>query len=30
MKIRESGMPNEKLWEEFFEPERILHVMAIN
>jgi ubiquinone/menaquinone biosynthesis C-methylase UbiE len=30
MKVRESGMPNEKIWEEFFEPERVLCIMELN
>lgn len=30
MKVRESGMPNEKQWEDFFEPEKILKVMKID
>jgi len=30
MKVRESGMPSEKIWEEFFEPERILCIMELN
>lgn len=30
MKIRESGMPDENLWESFFEPEKILTTMQIN
>ena len=30
MKIRESGMPSEKLWEEFFEQERVLCIMELN
>lgn len=30
MKVRESGMPNEKMWEEFFEPEKILCTLEIN
>lgn len=30
MKVRESGMPSEKIWEEFFEPEKILCIMELN
>ncbi|MCC4771317.1 methyltransferase domain-containing protein [Methanosarcina sp. DH2] len=30
MKVRESGMPNEKIWTEFFEPEKILCIMELN
>lgn len=30
MKVRESGMPNEKQWEDFFEPEEILKVMELD
>ena len=30
MKIRESGMPDESLWEYFFEPEQILATMQLN
>lgn len=30
MKIRESGMPDEKQWEDFFEPEKILKIMKLN
>jgi ubiquinone/menaquinone biosynthesis C-methylase UbiE len=30
MKVRESGMPSEKLWEEFFEPEKILRILKLN
>jgi len=30
MKIRESGMPDESLWEKFFEPEQILATMQLN
>ncbi|HET8687217.1 MAG TPA: class I SAM-dependent methyltransferase [Methanosarcina sp.] len=30
MKIRESGMPDENLWENFFEPEQILATMGLN
>ncbi len=29
-KIRESGMPDENLWESFFEPEKILTTMQLN
>jgi len=30
MKIRESGMPCEALWENFFEPEQVLEIMGLN
>ncbi len=30
MKVRESGMPDEKKWAEFFEPEKILCIMELN
>ena len=30
MKIRESGMPGENLWEDLFEPEKILAIMELN
>ena len=30
MKVRESGMPDEKQWESFFEQESILKVMGID
>ncbi|MEW6654755.1 MAG: class I SAM-dependent methyltransferase [Bacteroidota bacterium] len=30
MKVRESGMPDEKQWEDFFEPEKILKVMEFD
>ena len=30
MKVRESGMPNEKRWAEYFEPEKILCIMGLN
>lgn len=30
MKVSESGMPNEKRWEEFFEPESVLCIMELN
>lgn len=30
MKVRESGMPNEKMWEEFFEPGKILCTLGLN
>lgn len=29
MKTRESGMPDEKLWDTFFDPERILDALGI-
>ncbi len=30
MKLKESGMPEEKMWKEFFEPDRILKILGIN
>lgn len=30
MKIRESGMPDEMKWENFFDPEKILKVMQLD
>jgi ubiquinone/menaquinone biosynthesis C-methylase UbiE len=30
MKVRESGMPNEKIWKEFFEPESVLCILELN
>jgi hypothetical protein len=30
MKVRESGIPSEKLWKEFFEPEKILRILELN
>lgn len=30
MKIKESGMPGEDLWEDFFEPEKILATMELD
>lgn len=30
MKVRESGMPDENLWEDFFEPEKILATMKVD
>ncbi|MCC4771022.1 methyltransferase domain-containing protein [Methanosarcina sp. DH2] len=30
MKIRESGMPPESLWKDFFEPEKILEIMGFD
>jgi SAM-dependent methyltransferase len=30
MKIRESGMPDQKTWEEFFDPETILKILSLN
>ena len=30
MKIRESSMPSENLWEDFFEPEKILETMELD
>lgn len=30
MKIRESGMPDEKTWESFFEPRKILRTLGLN
>ena len=30
MKARESGMPEEEVWKEFFNPKKILETMEIN
>jgi len=30
MKTRESGMPEEEVWKEFFNPEKILEIMEVN
>ncbi len=30
MKVRESGMPEENMWNEFFSPEDILKTMGVN
>lgn len=30
MKIRESGMPDEKIWEDFFNPVKILETLGMN
>ena len=30
MKVRESGMPNEKIWKEFFELESVLCILELN
>lgn len=30
MKVRESCMPGENLWENFFEPEQILETMKLD
>lgn len=30
MKIRESGMPDEGMWETFFVPEKILDILGVN
>ena len=30
MKVRESGMPDEEVWSEFFEPKSILKILGIN
>src|SRR3990167_9767474 len=30
MKVRESGMPGEEVWSEFFEPKRILKKLGID
>lgn len=30
MKVRDSGMPEETVWEQFFEPETIMHAFGIN
>lgn len=29
MKVRESGMPEEPLWESFFQPQEILHTLGL-
>jgi len=30
MKIKESGMPNEKIWEGFFDPTKILETLGVS
>lgn len=30
MKVRESGMPNEEMWSDFFNPENVLSVFGID
>jgi len=30
MKVRDSGMPNEEMWSEFFNPKRILKTLGID
>jgi hypothetical protein len=30
MKARESGMPGEKIWEQFFDVEKILSELEVN
>ena len=30
MKFRESGMPNEQMWDTFFNPELTLYQLGIN
>ena len=30
MKLKESGMPEEKMWKEFFEPDKILKILGID
>ena len=30
MKVRDSGMPNEKMWSEFFEPKKVLKTLGID
>ncbi len=30
MKIRESGMPDEQTWEQFFDPHAILSKLGLN
>src|SRR3989338_2150811 len=30
MKIRESGMPEREMWEDFFNPQKILRTLGIN
>jgi hypothetical protein len=30
MKIRESGMPKEELWSEYFDPKKVLELLGVN
>ena len=30
MKIKESGMPSEKIWESFFDPVKIMNTLGLN
>ena len=30
MKVRDSGMPNEEMWSEFFEPKKVLKTLGID
>jgi ubiquinone/menaquinone biosynthesis C-methylase UbiE len=30
MKIRESGMPKEELWSEYFDPKKVLELLRVN
>ena len=30
MKVRDSGMPNEEMWSEFFEPKKVLKTLEID
>ena len=30
MKLKESGMPEEEMWKEFFEPDKILKILGID
>ena len=30
MKVRDSGMPEEKMWEDFFEPEKVLKTFGLD
>ncbi len=30
MKVRESGMPDESMWEEFFDPARTLRLLDLD
>ncbi len=30
MKVRESGMPKEDMWKEFFEPEKVLNILQLD
>ena len=30
MKVRESGMPKEEIWDGFFSPDNILKIMSVS